>query len=47
MSLYALIRVVQEFFGGITALLCDTPHCSYAILDCIGNRASCAGRPLR
>jgi hypothetical protein len=33
----ALSCVIQQFFGGITALLCGAPHYSYAILDRVGN----------
>jgi len=41
-SLNALSCVIQEFFGSIAALFCGTPRYSYAIVDCIGNRAGCA-----
>jgi len=40
-SLEALSCVIQEFFGGITALLHGTPQYSHAILKHIGNRAGC------
>jgi hypothetical protein len=40
-SLDALSCVIQEFFGSIAALFCGTPHYSYAVLYCIGNRAGC------
>jgi hypothetical protein len=30
-SLQALSRVIEEFFGSIAALFCSTPHYSYAI----------------
>jgi hypothetical protein len=46
MSLEALIGIIQEFFSGITALLHGTPHYSYAILDCIGDRAGRARSPV-
>jgi hypothetical protein len=42
MSLETLIRVVQEFFGSITALLRGTLHHSHPVLDRIGNRVGCA-----
>jgi hypothetical protein len=38
-SLDALSRVVQEFFGSIAATLCGTPRYTQAVLYCIGNRA--------
>jgi hypothetical protein len=43
MPLEALIGVVQEFLGGITALFCGAPHHSYAVLDCISYHMGCAG----
>jgi hypothetical protein len=43
MTLESLAGIVQEFFGRITALFRGTPHHSYAIFDCIGNRARCSG----
>ncbi|MGD0469096.1 MAG: hypothetical protein ABSA54_12035 [Terriglobales bacterium] len=46
-SLDAMSRVFQEFFGSIAALFCGTPHYSYAILYCIGNRTGCARSPVR
>ncbi len=41
MSLDALSRVIQEFFGSIAALFCGTPDYFYAILYCAGNRIGC------
>ena len=35
----ALSCVIQEVFGSIATLFRSTPHCSYAVLDRIGNRA--------
>jgi hypothetical protein len=40
-SLQAPGCVIQEFFGGIAALLCGAPRYTYAVLDCIGNRIGC------
>jgi hypothetical protein len=42
--LEALRCVVQEFFGSITALPRGASHCSYAIPNCIRNRAGGASR---
>jgi len=42
MSLDAQRGVIQEFLGSIAATLCGTPHYSYAILYCIGNRTGYA-----
>jgi hypothetical protein len=39
--LEALSCVIQEFFGSIAALFCGTPHYSYAVLYCVGNRTGC------
>jgi hypothetical protein len=41
-SLETLSRVIQEFFGSITALLRGTLHYPHAILDRIGNRTGYA-----
>jgi hypothetical protein len=41
-SLEALSCVIQDFFGSIAALLCDTPYCSDSIPYRIGNCAGCA-----
>jgi hypothetical protein len=41
-SLDALSCVIQEFFRGVAAPFCGTPHDSDPILDGIGNRAGCA-----
>jgi hypothetical protein len=47
MSLEAMTGVIQELLGRITPLLSCAPHCSYAIPDCISNRAGCASRLVR
>jgi hypothetical protein len=47
MSLEAITGVIQELFGSIAALLGGAPYCSYAIPDCISNRAGCASRLVR
>ena len=39
MSLDALSCVIQEFFGSIAALFCGAPRYSYAIVNCIADRA--------
>jgi hypothetical protein len=46
MSLEALSRVMQEFFGSITALLYDTAHYPHAINPKLSTRAGkhCAPR---
>jgi hypothetical protein len=41
-SLDALGRIIQEFFGSIAATLCGTPRYTQAVLYCIGNSAGCA-----
>jgi hypothetical protein len=38
-SLEALSGVIQEFFGGVSALFRGAPYHSDAIFDRIGNRA--------
>jgi hypothetical protein len=38
-SLDALSCVIQEFFGSIAALFCGAPRYSYAIVNCIADRA--------
>ncbi|MGA7892923.1 MAG: hypothetical protein WCA49_06850 [Candidatus Sulfotelmatobacter sp.] len=40
--LEALSCVIQEFLGGITALLCRTPHNSHTVLYRVGYRTGCA-----
>jgi hypothetical protein len=45
-SLDALSRVIQEFFGSIAALFRGTPHYSHAILYQIGDRAGCTRSPV-
>jgi hypothetical protein len=44
-ALEPLSGIVNKLFRGITALLCDTPRCSHAILKCIRERG-CRTRSL-
>jgi hypothetical protein len=41
-TLDPLSCVIQEFLDGIATLFRGTPRYSYAIVNCIGNRAGCA-----
>jgi hypothetical protein len=41
-TLDPLTCIIQEFFDGIATLFRGTPRYSYAIVNCIGNRAGCA-----